>query len=161
MKCFVVDRHLGHLARWLRTLGQDAFFEVDASHDTMRQRVAEAGAVFVTTRQELADAVGARAAMIVPKSNVALQLQKIRTVLDEPIEKAMFTRCVICNVPVRPVAPEEVRDRIPHAVLSRTASFTTCPVCLRVYWEGTHTQRLRQRLAFLLSQSADPDPRAT
>jgi uncharacterized protein with PIN domain len=32
---------------------------------------------------------------------------------------------------------------VPHAVLQRHSRFVTCDVCGRVFWEGTHWQRMR------------------
>jgi len=62
----------------------------------------------------------------------------------------MFTRCVICNVEVEPLCKEAVEGRVPQPVLERVDLYTTCPSCHRIYWEGTHTARLRKRLASLL-----------
>ena len=152
-----MDRHLGHLARWLRTLGQDTYFQVDASRDDLHHQLEVEGSVFVTTSEELAHAVGAQKMIIVTQENAASQLQAISAVLEHPLEKAMFTRCVICNAPVHPVKRGDVRDRVPEAVVAKTDTFTMCPVCDRVYWEGTHTARLRRRLKFLLSGDPDQD----
>ncbi|MDX1567031.1 MAG: Mut7-C RNAse domain-containing protein, partial [Longimicrobiales bacterium] len=48
-----------------------------------------------------------------------------------------------CNVELEPVDPEDVTDEVPSRVLERTRAFSRCPECGRVYWEGTHTDRMR------------------
>ena len=155
MKRFVVDRHLGHLARWLRTLGYDAFFQVDASLDRIRSEAAQAETILVTTESSAAEKTGAPAVLVVPKADLRRQLRAIQACLPEPVSQRMFTRCVLCNVPVLPVAKKSIENRVPEAVRARTQAFTICPSCGRIYWEGTHTARLRSRLAFLLHEDDD------
>jgi len=150
MKRFVVDRHLGHLARWLRTLGYDAFFQVDASLQQLRDELRHAETIFLTTHREAAERVGADPAILVAREDLASQLATIRRALGELREERMFTRCVICNVEVEPLCKEAVEGRVPQAVFERVGVYTTCPSCHRIYWEGTHTARLRKRLALLL-----------
>jgi uncharacterized protein len=147
---FVVDRHLGHLARWLRTFGYDAFFEVDASADRMRAEVTRSETLFVTTESAEAQRFGAPTLVLVPKEDLRAQLRALQRELPEPLDSKMFTRCVLCNVPVVPASKETVRDKVPAAVFDRTDHYTACPSCRRIYWEGTHTARLRKRLAELL-----------
>jgi uncharacterized protein with PIN domain len=60
-------------------------------------------------------------------------------------ERALFQRCTECNTPVEEVAGETVADRVP-ARLAGQVRFTRCPGCGRVYWEGSHTRRMRRAL---------------
>jgi len=155
---FVVDRHLGHLARWLRTLGYDAFFQVDASAELMRSELSKDDTVFVRTECPSAHALGARRAIQVPKDEEASQLRIVCNELPEPPTALMFTRCVICNVPVVPISKDAVRGSVPDAVYAANERYTNCPSCERIYWEGTHTTRLRSRLALLLGCTGDVRP---
>lgn len=155
---FVVDRHLGHLARWLRTLGYDAFFQVDASSDLLRAELSKAGTVFVGTESTSGLALEAQKSICVPKEDLAAQLRAVCGELPEPLSALMFTRCVICNVPVVPVPKDAVRGSVPAAVYAHVERATRCPSCGRIYWEGTHTARLRTRLASLLGVAGDGAP---
>ena len=38
---------------------------------------------------------------------------------------------------------DQVADRVPPRVLEREPAFVRCPDCGRVYWEGSHTARMR------------------
>jgi len=152
---FVVDRHLGHLARWLRTLGYDAFFQVNASAEMLRAELSKGDTVFVGTGSTFAQTLGAQRTIRVPKDDLAAQLRNVCSELPEPPTALMFTRCVICNVSVVPVPKDAVRGSVPDAVYASNERYTRCPSCERIYWEGTHTARLRSRLALLLG----PPPR--
>lgn len=59
----------------------------------------------------------------------------------------LFTRCRVCNAAVEPVDAGEVQDRVPARVWTPDGAFARCPDCGRVYWEGSHTDRMRSVLA--------------
>ena len=56
---------------------------------------------------------------------------------------APFTRCRECNVPLEDASREAVLDRLPEMVRDAYDRFKRCPGCGRVYWEGTHFERMR------------------
>jgi uncharacterized protein with PIN domain len=49
-----------------------------------------------------------------------------------------------CNEPLRPVSKAEVHKRVPPRIAARHEEFRECPACRRVYWEGSHYQRMRR-----------------
>ena len=53
-----------------------------------------------------------------------------------------FTRCLHCNLLLRPVGKQEVLDRLPESVRAQHEAFTTCEACARVYWQGSHHKRM-------------------
>jgi uncharacterized protein with PIN domain len=57
-----------------------------------------------------------------------------------------FTLCLHCNAPLRPVAREDVLERLPPSVRSEQTAFSTCDVCSRVYWPGSHWKRMNGML---------------
>lgn len=57
-----------------------------------------------------------------------------------------FRRCMRCNTPLEPIAREEVRGRVPEGVWESYESFAWCPICRRVYWKGSHYDRMRGML---------------
>ncbi|MBI4513920.1 MAG: twitching motility protein PilT, partial [Gemmatimonadetes bacterium] len=64
----------------------------------------------------------------------------------EPSER-LFSRCLVCNTEVVPASLEEVEALVPPQIRERRESFFRCPNCARVYWEGSHTRRMRSALA--------------
>jgi uncharacterized protein len=57
-----------------------------------------------------------------------------------------FRLCLMCNAPLRPASRDEVGDRAPEGVLARHTRFVTCDICRRVFWEGSHWRRMRERI---------------
>jgi hypothetical protein len=129
-----VDGMLGRLAKWLRVLGFDAAFP--------RSRPSE-GRLFVTARRSVTHA----GAIVVSGVNFSDQL---RQVLEQagirPNPRLFLSRCLICNVPVREVQREDVAGKVPDGAFQRSRSFHECPECGRIYWEGSHAERMKKRL---------------
>jgi uncharacterized protein with PIN domain len=134
-----VDGMLGRLAKWLRILGFDAAFP--------RSRPS-AGRIFVTARRSVTYA----GVIVVSGEDPSDQL---RQVLEQagirPDPRLLLSRCLICNIPVREVRQEDVAGKVPDGVLQRSRSFHECPECGRIYWEGSHADRIRKRLQNLRS----------
>jgi uncharacterized protein with PIN domain len=60
-----------------------------------------------------------------------------------------FTLCLRCNVPLERVDKAAVAERLPESVRELQQEFTRCPGCERVYWPGSHWQRMRSVLTGL------------
>ncbi|MBU0513354.1 MAG: Mut7-C RNAse domain-containing protein, partial [Proteobacteria bacterium] len=54
----------------------------------------------------------------------------------------LFTRCARCNEPLEEVGRESVMSRVPEYVYETQEHFRTCPGCGRIYWAGTHPERM-------------------
>jgi uncharacterized protein len=134
-----VDGMLGRLAKWLRILGFDTAFP--------RSRPS-AGRLFVTARRSVTYA----GAIVVSGEDPSDQL---RQVLEQagicPDPRLFLSRCLICNVPVREVQREDVAGKVPDGVFQKSRSFHECPECGRIYWEGSHADRIKKRLQNLRS----------
>ena len=58
-----------------------------------------------------------------------------------------FTRCTACNGTLEPVEKSAVFDELPEHVRGTLDKFRQCPSCGKLYWEGSHTDRIREKLA--------------
>jgi hypothetical protein len=56
-------------------------------------------------------------------------------------------RCMACGGPLRSVAKDEVRDRIPPRTARWKDDYFACEVCGKLFWQGTHWERIEPRLA--------------
>ena len=55
-----------------------------------------------------------------------------------------LTRCMVCNETLKEVSKAEVEERVPKGTLEWCGEFRECGGCRRVYWEGSHSRRMRQ-----------------
>ena len=59
--------------------------------------------------------------------------------------------CPLCLGKLKPINPQEVKDKIPEGALRCGKNFKICPSCGKVYWEGGH-KRLMEKTLKELSQ---------
>ena len=146
---FLADSNVGRLARWLRVLGYDAAFEPRLSDGLLVFRALREGRVLLTRDVELTRrrliTTGRVRAVLLAHDQVQDQLHQVRRELDLDDESAL-SRCLECNVPLEPRAPAAVANRVPPYVRATQERFSECPRCARVYWPGTHWERMRAQL---------------
>ena len=59
-----------------------------------------------------------------------------------------FTRCLECNSILEEASREAVRERLPPKIRDKEV-FAVCPSCQRVYWEGSHYERMSELLTWV------------
>jgi uncharacterized protein with PIN domain len=135
---FILTRELGRLAKWLRILGFDAaYFHQDKISSLIIQSLREER-IILTRNQRLPKTRGL-SIVFLQSEELEKQLPEVLKALQiKPDPAIMFTRCTLCNAGLKPIAKEEVRDKIPEYVYQTQNSFLTCPGCQRIYWQGTH-----------------------
>ncbi len=145
---FVADAMLGTLAKWLRILGYDTQFDPDLDdHQLVRLARAE-DRVLLTRDRELARRRGVRV-VLVTSERLDAQISQVLAELDLEPDRS-FSRCPVCNEPLAPMEPEKARSRVPAYVAQTQETFKSCPTCQRIYWRGSHWQRMDDQLARML-----------
>jgi uncharacterized protein with PIN domain len=137
---FLLDVHLGTLARRLRLLGIDTAYRNDAADDDLIARAAEQHRVLLTRDRGLLMRRALRAGAYVRGSRPDDQLADVLDRFAPPL--VPWTRCTACNGNLAAVPKEEVADRLEPGTRRRYRRFARCRSCGRVYWHGAHGARL-------------------
>jgi len=133
---------LGTLARRLRLLGYDTAYARDVEDHSLLVRARAEGRRLLTRDRALAARAGPAATLVVA-TDLDRQVDDLVRALGLAPDPARFlSRCAACNAPVRPAPREEAAGRVPPAVLARHDAFWACDACGRLYWRGTHVERL-------------------
>ncbi|MFE7838699.1 Mut7-C RNAse domain-containing protein [Streptomyces sp. NPDC057474] len=138
---FLLDVHLGTLARRLRLLGVDAAYESTdigdpalAAQSAAEQRVMLSRDRGLLRRRELW--AGAYIYSTQPE-------EQLRDVLDRfAPELWPWSRCTACNGLLRAATKEEVADRLEGGTQKSYDVFAQCDACGRAYWKGAHHEQL-------------------
>jgi uncharacterized protein len=147
---FVVDVHLGRLARHLRMLGFDTRWRSDAADDEIARVAADEHRIVVTRDAGLLKRRIVTHGVHVRAADPARQLAEVVRRLDLVRSIEPFRRCLRCNTPVDPVRKEDVLAVLPPRVRERHDAFRRCPSCRRVYWAGSHHARMGRIISGLL-----------
>ncbi|MFP2901426.1 Mut7-C RNAse domain-containing protein [Corallococcus sp. 4LFB] len=140
---FILDVGLGRLSGFLRMLGFDTLWRNDSA-DALLARVShEESRVLLTRdlgllkRSEVVQGYYPRA------TDPAHQLVEVVRRYGLTSRMRPFSRCLACNAPLSTATPDEVQGRIPEGVAQRHRHFQQCPGCQRVFWPGTHHERMQ------------------
>ncbi len=143
---FVADCMLGKLARWLRILSYDTAYDPFAEDDDLLEQALSGGRILLTRDTPLADRAPDGSCVLVEHGHLDDQIAQLVRTVGLDLDRETFTRCLICNVPIKDVSGQEIGDRVPPYILERHSRFHECPSCERVYWRGTHLDRMAERL---------------
>ena len=150
---FAADAHLGGLARLLRMAGFDTIYRNDIDDDAIEALALDDGRIALTRDRELLKRRGVDFGCHVRALRPDGQLREVALRYGLAERARPFTLCLHCNALLRAVAKDDVRERLPPAVRATQDDFRTCDACGRVYWRGTHWQRMRALLAAALGAS--------
>ena len=152
MPTFLCDAMLGSLARWLRFFGYDTcFLGPEIADHEVAERARGEGRWLLTRDHGLA-AVGPRT-LLVRSEDVESQLVEVFGRLGlSPNSGLEGSRCSECNGELEPAERDELRDLVPPYVLATAERFRRCVGCGRVYWPGTHTERIVRTMAAVVER---------
>jgi len=154
---FVADCMLGRLAKWLRILGFDAAYLPKVEDPDLVALARREGRVLLTRDSGLIERTAKRAGRLFVRSDAwedqVVQVLDEYTLWDEVRPK---TRCVVCNMPLKPLSRERARNLVTPYVGERASAFALCPGCERVYWQGTHHGDMEKKIARILARRPVP-----
>lgn len=145
---FVLDVHLGKLARYLRLLGFDVDYSADREDAELVEVSRSENRILLTRDRELLKHGRLTHGSYIRTTDPAEQMVEVvdRFHLEDAI--APFTRCPNCNGLLEPVSRSEVLDLIEEGTRRTYDEFWRCRACGQVYWRGAHFEEL-QRLVDL------------
>jgi uncharacterized protein with PIN domain len=141
---FVADTHLGRLAAYLRMLGFDTLYRNDsADEDLARLSMGEDRILLTRDRGLLMRTMVTRGCYL-RATEPAGQLAELLQRFDLASAITPFRRCMHCNALLRPISKETISDRLLPRTRQHFHEFYNCPQCGRIYWKGSHYQRMRR-----------------
>ena len=159
MQRFVADRMLGKLAKWLRVFGYDVVYLRQAADEEIVERLAE-GRIFLTRGRRAGSWQQLGKVFVVNANEPKKQLREVVQGLRlATIDAELFSRCLSCNCLLDTVSREEVRAEVPDYIYQTQSQFHRCCGCGKVYWSGSHSEKMRQQLEEILANTDHPDNR--
>ncbi len=148
---FLVDGMLGGLARWLRILGQDVRYDASTKDNELLRIAHEENTVLLTRDEELYERAIARkiqSALVLGETEEA-RLAQIASTFGIHLDVNMAeTKCPECGSDLNETPKSVVADEVPKASLKLYDRFWKCTDenCGKVYWVGSHWDRIRLTL---------------
>lgn len=143
---FVADAHLGGLARMLRMAGFDTLYDNNFDDSEIETIAARQGRIVLTRDRDLLKRRSITHGCYLHTQKPAQQLRELFERLDLARSARPFTLCLYCNMRLHAIDKALVLDRIPPRARAFYDHFSTCDVCQRIFWQGSHWQRMRALL---------------
>ncbi|MBE0477873.1 Mut7-C RNAse domain-containing protein [Candidatus Aerophobetes bacterium] len=148
---FIADSMLGKLARWLRLMGFDTLYYPSIPDEELLKIARQEERIILTKDTELTRRNKDNNLIHITSSDPYEQIKTvIKTFNLNPWEN-LFTRCVHCNKPVEKVDDaERIKEKVPFYAYSNHFPFYRCCGCGRIYWEGSHHEKIKMRIKSFL-----------
>jgi len=138
---------LGHVGRRLRMAGYDTIIDRGETSDAdLIERAKRENRLFLTCDKKIQEIKGAEDLLIyLDKGDEISWAKYLSHHFDVNWTHAPFTYCIDCNRPLEAV-PSAAYDRLPLNIKQQGQSGRYCPSCDKVFWEGSHVERMKQQL---------------
>jgi uncharacterized protein with PIN domain len=137
---FLLDVHLGSLARRLRLLGIDTAYGNDAEDADLVEQAGRERRVLLTQDRGLLMRRALWAGAYVRGHGADAQSADVLDRFAPSL--APWTRCSACNGELADVPKEQIADLLEPGTRRCYERFARCTSCGRVYWRGAHGRRL-------------------
>jgi uncharacterized protein with PIN domain len=142
---FVVDVHLGKLARRLRLAGLDTAYDDEADDAALADLAAREGRILLTRDVRLLMRRLVAHGYFIRETHPQRQLVEVLRRFG-PRDLRPFSRCLRCNDLIREVPKSAVAAALPPKTREHYHHFEMCSGCSRVYWKGSHWMRLKHAI---------------
>ena len=148
---FVVDIHLGRLAAYLRMAGFDTLYEREATDETLAHLSSRENRILLTRDRGLLKRSLVTHGYCVRENFPRQQLAEVIRRFDLQSSAQPFCRCMRCNGLLELVSKESILEHLPFSIRQSHDEFRWCMTCGRVYWPGSHYQRMKTLYESLLN----------
>ena len=141
---FVLDVHLGKLARKLRMLGFDVQHERFCKDSDLVSISVGEGRIILTRDKGLLKNKVVTHGYWVRATKAQEQLGEVMERFDLFSQIKPFTRCMVCNGPIGEIEKQQVKDQLPEKTRPYHDRFYACSDCGKIYWEGSHYRNMKE-----------------
>ena len=145
---FLCDQMLGTLAKWLRIYGFDTFFVNSEMDDAKLLEITKKENRILITRDKKLIQTARRENIKTIEVKTTDINEQISTILDdtETNKTKVLSRCILCNTKVDEIKKEDVKGKIPERVFNNNEKFWFCKKCNKIYWKGTHYEKMFEKI---------------
>ncbi len=137
---FILDVHLGKLARYMRMLGFDTLYKNDYEDEVIVKLSLKDKRSILTRDVGLLKRKAITHGYYVRNTNTEKQIEEVinRFQLENHIKE--FSRCIDCNGLLESIEKEKILEKLPPKVKKFYTKFFICSNCSKIYWHGSHVE---------------------
>ncbi|XGC81614.1 DUF5615 family PIN-like protein [Bdellovibrio bacteriovorus] len=139
---FFVDENLLGLVKRLRMMGIDSSTLPGASDDAVLEVAIQENRIILTKDRKFFERLPDGRGYFVKAEDAKDQLLEVLEQFPLQEYDDALSRCFQCNTPIQAIEKDEVKERVDAKTYSLYEQFYECPTCLRIYWEGSHFDKM-------------------
>ena len=155
---FLLDGHLGRLARYLRMVGFDSAYDRNAEDEALARLSVSERRILLTRDRGLLKRREVTHGYWVRQTDARKQLSEVVRRFDLAGRLRPFTRCLRCNAELHAAAKIDVASQLPPRTRDCYQEFLRCGGCGNVYWQGPHHRRMLAMIEELKAQAVSLPP---
>ncbi len=140
---FAVDCMLGKLAKALRMMGFDTFYQSYIDDADLVDIAYREDRIILTRDVDLTNRKKAKKYLWIKSTNFIQQIKQVRKEFNLEENKKPLSRCLICNEELKPIQKERVKELVPEYTYKTQDDFYKCSGCGKIYWSATHVDSMK------------------
>jgi uncharacterized protein len=141
---FILDVHLGKLAKFLRLFGFDTLYKNDFEDRTIIDISLSERRIILTRDLGILKVKSVTHGYFIRSQDPKKQLQEVLHYFDLYQSIRPFSRCVYCNRQLDQVEKLTIVHELEPLTIKYYDRFFRCSDCLHLFWEGSHYERMKQ-----------------
>ncbi|WP_133960276.1 Mut7-C RNAse domain-containing protein [Halanaerobium saccharolyticum] len=153
---FILDVHLGRLARYLRRFGFDTAYRNDYQDREIVDQAVSEKRIILSRDRGLLMRKRVKWAKFIWSDDPKKQLKEVfdRFQLAQYYQ-GQESRCVNCNTKLVDIDKEKIIERLEPKTKKYFDDFKYCPRCDKIYWCGSHYEKTEKMLTKLKQQKSN------
>jgi uncharacterized protein with PIN domain len=147
---FLLDVHLGKLARYLRMLGIDSIYTNDISNKELEQLAMSDNRILLS-RNPFFSKISSISFYHITNEDPFRQFKQVAGHFKLSHHIQPFTRCIICNGLLVKQSKKELENLLQPNTRNFFNEFWQCSFCGHIYWKGSHYERMKRTIERLMT----------
>ncbi len=148
---FILDVHLGKLARLLRMLGIDSLYRNNYNDREIAQMAPKTNRIVLTRDRKLLKYKIITHGYWIRSFYPNNQLIEVLKHYKLESELKPFHRCLECNGVIKSIDKDKVQDRLEPKTKVYYEKFYKCTDCEKIYWKGSHYENMKTTVDNLIN----------
>ena len=143
---FILDVHLGKLAKYLRLLGFDTIYQNNIDDGTIVNQSKTEHRIILTRDIGILKHNEVLHGYYVRSDDPKKQIKEIMQRFDLKNSVTPFSRCLECNGELKKISKTKIYERLDPSTIKYYKTFFICNQCNKIYWKGSHYQQMTEFL---------------
>ena len=140
---FILDTHLGKLARYLRLSGFDAVYSNDFEDSEIIKISLSDNRIILTRDKGILKNSSVTHGYYIRSQEPKEQINEVIRRFDLESLIKPFTICSSCNGKIVTVSKDLILEQLKSLTKKHYNRFYMCGECKKIYWEGSHYKRIK------------------